>query len=364
MANLTFLKIGGVSYNVGFSTNDFTDVLLAKLNGIEAGSQVNIIESIKLNGQEIAVSEKLVDLGNLQKTLTAGSGINIAADGTISTTLDVEAFKVVDALPDAPAAGNEGKIHVVPNAAGVEGNVYNEYLWDGSKWELLGSFKADVDLSDYAKTADVNAAIEAAQLALQANIDKKVAQSAYDAKVSEIEGAASTLKGRVDTIEGDYLTSEDKEELEGKIGGKVAQSDYNTKVSEIEGAASTLKGRVDTIEGDYLTSEDKSELEGKIGGKVAQTAYDAKVSEIEGAASTLKGRVDTIEGDYLKEADKTALQANIDKKVAQTEYNAYIAANDAAVQANTNKLAGISEGANKVSTSYNEETATLTITIE
>lgn len=317
LKNLKVLHIGGVDYNVGYSTNDLTDELLSKLNGIAAGAQVNVIESIKLNGTEIAVSEKMVDLGNLQKTLTPGSGISIAADGTISTTLDVEAFKVVDELPAAPAAGNESKIHVVPNASGAEGNMYNEYLWDGSKWELLGSFKADVDLSDYAKTADVNAAIEAAQTALQANIDKKVAQSEYDTKIGEIEGAASTLKGRVDTIEGDYLTSAHETELQGKIDAKVAQSEY-----------------------------------------------DAKVSSIEGAASALKGRVDAIEGDYLKGADKTDLQGKIDAKVAQTAYDAYVAANDAAVQANTTKLAGISNGANKVSTSYNEGTATLTITIE
>ena len=34
----------------GLSTNDFTNDLLTKLNGIAAGAQVNVIESIKVNG--------------------------------------------------------------------------------------------------------------------------------------------------------------------------------------------------------------------------------------------------------------------------------------------------------------------------
>ena len=44
---------------------------------------------IVLNGQEVAVSNKTIDLGQLQKMLKVGTGIAIAEDGTISTTLDV-----------------------------------------------------------------------------------------------------------------------------------------------------------------------------------------------------------------------------------------------------------------------------------
>ena len=71
--DLKVLKVGGVSYNTGWSKNDFTDELKSKLEGIEAGAQVNVIEKIMLNGQEVSVSSKSVDLGNLQKTLTAGT---------------------------------------------------------------------------------------------------------------------------------------------------------------------------------------------------------------------------------------------------------------------------------------------------
>lgn len=157
MGNIKKINLNGTEYDLGFSSNDFTDALKSKLDNISANAQVNIIESILLNGQQVSVQNKQVNLGNLQKTLKAGAGINIASDGTITSTLDIGVFKIVQTLPERPEANNENKIHVIPNPSGSTGNVYNEYLWDGSKWEELGNFKADVDLSEYAKTKDVDA---------------------------------------------------------------------------------------------------------------------------------------------------------------------------------------------------------------
>ena len=46
----------------GLSSNDFTDELLTKLNGIDAGANVNILEVVKMNGTALAISEKSVDI--------------------------------------------------------------------------------------------------------------------------------------------------------------------------------------------------------------------------------------------------------------------------------------------------------------
>lgn len=156
MADIKKINLHGTEYNLGFSTNDFTNALKTKLDNISANAQVNIIESILLNGQQVSVQEKQANLGNLQKTLKAGAGIDITSDGIITSTLDIRVFNIVQKLPESPETNNENKIHVVPNPSGPSGNVYNEYIWDGSKWEELGSFKADVDLSEYAKTKDVD----------------------------------------------------------------------------------------------------------------------------------------------------------------------------------------------------------------
>lgn len=46
----------------GLSENNFTDALLNKLSGIEADADVNIIESVKVNGTALTVTDKAVDI--------------------------------------------------------------------------------------------------------------------------------------------------------------------------------------------------------------------------------------------------------------------------------------------------------------
>lgn len=80
---------------MGLSANNFTDSLLEKLNGIEAGAQANVIEGVKFNGTTVAVGEdKIVDivyslaiadadtLGGV-KSSDAVNKISVAEDGTM-----------------------------------------------------------------------------------------------------------------------------------------------------------------------------------------------------------------------------------------------------------------------------------------
>lgn len=165
MAFIKHISVGGTTYDIA-SVNDLTSTEKTKLNGIEAGAQVNKIEKIKLNNVEFSISEKTATLPwEVQKKLVAGTGIKIEGDN-ISCTLDTSVFKVVSSLPTTPAAGDEKKIHVVANPAGTGQNIYKEYLFVKASasatgaWEELGSFKADVDLSDYAKKADLNSYVK------------------------------------------------------------------------------------------------------------------------------------------------------------------------------------------------------------
>lgn len=319
--NLKVLNWGGVSYNVGWSENDFTNALKAKLEGIEEGAQKNIIEKIVLNGQEVAVSNKTIDLGQLQKMLKVGTGIAIAEDGTISTTLDVAAFKVVESLPSAPAAGNESKIHVVLDASGVEGNSYAEYLWDGSKWELLGKFKADMDLSAYAKTADVNAQFEAVNKTIA---DNKTAAETGIQEAKDAAAAASQAAGVAD--------------------GKAVQAQQE----------------VDALELVVGKSDDAANAGGSVMARINKVVEDIN------ALNDGEGSIGTQIDNKLSAYDTATVQPHIAdnvRHITAEERTAWNAAKSTA-DANKSKLDGISAGANKVSHSYDEASATLTITIE
>jgi len=80
----------------GLSENNLTDTLLGKLNGIEAGAQVNVIEGITFNGVAIPVGEdKIADitytlpiadadtLGGV-KSSEAENGVKVNNDGTMT----------------------------------------------------------------------------------------------------------------------------------------------------------------------------------------------------------------------------------------------------------------------------------------
>lgn len=74
----------------GLSTNDFTNELKTKLDGIQAEAQTNVLESVKLNGQALPISEKAVDIPVASSTVLgivkgtdAENGVVVNDDGTM-----------------------------------------------------------------------------------------------------------------------------------------------------------------------------------------------------------------------------------------------------------------------------------------
>lgn len=89
-----------------------------------------------------------------QPKFTVGKGLQLV-NGTLNVTLDTTISKVVESLPAAPATGDENKIHLVLSSTSESGNTYTEYIWVEGKWEELGEFKPDVDLTPYLKVVDL-----------------------------------------------------------------------------------------------------------------------------------------------------------------------------------------------------------------
>lgn len=156
----------------GLSANDLTDELLAHLNGAythsqaahaPANAQENVIETVKVNGTALEITEKAVnittlteaDLAPYAKTadVTKAVADGIAAAGHLKRA-------VVDALPTVGEA-DANTIYMVPKEGSPAGqNVHTEYMLIDGAWEIVGD-TAPV-LTDYAKTADVEAKIAAA----------------------------------------------------------------------------------------------------------------------------------------------------------------------------------------------------------
>lgn len=128
--------------------------------------------------------------------------------------------EVVDALPEAGVAN---KIYLVAKE-GVEGNVHNEYLWIGGKWELIGD--TAVSLAGYATEDFVNTAISnkvtelnLGQYATTAFVNEQIEavnKNITDLDVSAIEGRVDTLESEMDAVEGRLDVVEPKVEQNSK----------------------------------------------------------------------------------------------------------------------------------------------------
>lgn len=138
--------------------------------------------------------------------------------------------------------------------SGIDGTVA-KYVSDAIDALKIGDYAKASDLADLATRVSTleqkpAAGILASDIAnwnsAQANAEA-TAKAYTDAEIVKVNSAASTLKGRVDTIEGDYLKQSDKEEVSGLV---------NTEKLRAEAAELALSNRVKNVEDNYLSSTD------------------------------------------------------------------------------------------------------------
>ena len=66
----------------GLSSNDFTTAYKEKLDGIEEGAEVNIIEGITLNGSSLTPSSKVVALTNIERSTNKVTSLSSSSTDT------------------------------------------------------------------------------------------------------------------------------------------------------------------------------------------------------------------------------------------------------------------------------------------
>ena len=159
----------------GLSTNDYTTAEKQKLSGIASGAQVNVIESVKVNGTALTPSSKAVNVTVPTKTsqLTNDSGYQSATNvESIITAKGYQTQSQVQSLINSavgnitsiryekvtslPATGSNGVIYLVAHSHGTQ-DIYDEYIWlaETKTYEKIGN--TDIDLSAYVKSSELTA---------------------------------------------------------------------------------------------------------------------------------------------------------------------------------------------------------------
>ena len=267
---------------------------------VNVGGEKNILEGVKVNGQALAITDKMVDIliasGEENGTISV-NGAAVAIKGLAdlaykseisedelsealkasiaakATQADLDALtvrvgnletagyqnaeQVQTAIQAAIAASGHAhfeEVDAVPSAADAEENVmylvmndetghYDIYAKVGENVVLLDD--TTVDLSAYAKTADVTAAINAAITGL--NIDQYATDTELNAAIARIAAVEAKFSdyytaAQIDTMLADYFT---KAEVNAELAKKMNVADMGTYATDDEAAAAAAQALAD-----------------------------------------------------------------------------------------------------------------------
>lgn len=197
-----------------------------KLDGVESGAQVNVLEGVQLNGVDVEIVAKKVNL-------------DLSNYATKADLAAIPQFKieVVNELPTEDIS--ETTVYLVPQEEGEQSgqDIYDEYIYTNEKWELIGN--TDIDLSGYATTEAMNSAISTAtaDMATNTSVDGKLANYATT------EALTNGLAGKADTTTVSGINSrltaaeEEIDALQGEMANKVEADDVTSAI-----AAATIQG--------------------------------------------------------------------------------------------------------------------------
>lgn len=157
----------------GLSTNDYTNAEKNKLSGIASGAQVNVIESVSVNGTKIEPSSKAVAISVPTKVSQLSNDSDFQNATQVNNTITGKGYQTqsqvqslinsamgnvtsikyqkVDSLP---TTGSNGVIYLVSHSHGTQ-DIYDEYIWiaDTKTFEKIGN--TDIDLSAYVKSSEL-----------------------------------------------------------------------------------------------------------------------------------------------------------------------------------------------------------------
>lgn len=307
----------------------------AKLDGIAEGAQANVLEGVKVDGTELEIVDKKVniDLSSYAKKTEVEAVQSVAnaampkAGGEFTGAVTIQAptedmnpatkkyvddaisgitefeFSVVDELP---VTGEKGIVYLVAHSHGGQ-DIYDEYIWVTDKFEKIGN--TDIDLSSYATNEKLAAEINKltlAQVAVGAGKTLKTIQQENGKVIVELQDIAITqaqVEGLVDALAGKQAHSNNLDNFDALAGtGLVKKTADGYEVDNsayITGAAldGYAKSADVTAEIGTAVSGAKAELESEINKKQSIIDADHKLSGslIDGSVATA-GVADSVRG--------------------------------------------------------------------
>lgn len=336
------LKIGDTTYD---TVKAYVD---QKTSGIATDASLSALTA------RVTTAEGEIDA--LQAAIAEGGAVTLAIADAKKAGTDAQAAadqaKADAAAAQADVDALEGKVGTVADGKTVVSMIGDvETAYKAKDTELAASIKVISD--DYLTSID--------KTELQGNIDKKVDQTSYNAKVTALETADTTLQTNIDNEAKTRKDADDAQvariaTLESQITGlsgamhfEGVKAEVPTDVSGYEAGDVIIVGEKEYVfngtafvefgdvsaEGERIAAlettvgkaaEGENHATGLIKdiadnaaaitaeearAKAAEAANATAASEAKAAADAAQDNVDAIAADYLKAADKTALEGSI-----------------------------------------------------
>ena len=268
--------------------------------------------------KDIAANKTAIDAINNKTTgiLAQAKADAAAKDEALHTTITGEIGTAKQEAIDAAASAADtkvgaaktelqGKINKKADATALQAEIERAKGAEAANKAVLDKLDGGVNVD-----GSVKKQIETAKTALQANIDTKVAQEAYNTKVAALEAADTKLSERIAKFEGDGAGSVAaqvkavKDDLDAhKKAQATKEKAVDDKLAVIQGEAN-VEGSIKKALADakaYADAEDKK-IEDLLGTKKDAAAVDTafgriakEVARATAAEEALDGRVDALE---------------------------------------------------------------------
>ena len=209
----------------------------------------DVYNKTDIDGKLTTVAGEIAKKANAADVYTkdeADLAIDAAVAGASHLTRQIVTAQELAAFIANPATASDNVIYMQKFSSGEGKDNYKEYMRFGTEGnysiELIGD--TSVDLTDYAKTADVNTTLESyAKTTVTDNLATQIAANATAISQKADTTVVETLSGKVDKNIGDITA------LTEAVNGKANQNDLATLTTTVQGHTADLATLTQTVAG-------------------------------------------------------------------------------------------------------------------
>lgn len=209
----------------------------------------DVYNKTDIDGRLTTVTEEIAKKANAADVYTkdeADLAIDAAVAGASHLTRQIVTAQELAAFIADPTTAADNVIYMQKFSSGKGKDNYKEYMRFGTEGsysiELIGD--TSVDLTDYAKTADINTALESyAKTTVTDNLATQIAANTTAISQKADTTVVETLSGKVDKNIGDITA------LTEAVNGKASQADLTALTTTVEGHTADLATLTNTVAG-------------------------------------------------------------------------------------------------------------------